>query len=56
MINLFFQDNNKNLIKKTNSFFKKDLWVNGKIINHFEKNLEDKFKLRLNLSSKFFSK
>ena len=51
MINLFFQDNNKNLIKKTNSFFKKDLWVNGKIINHFEKNLEDKFKLRLKACS-----
>jgi dTDP-4-amino-4,6-dideoxygalactose transaminase len=51
MINLFFQDNNKKYLKKINNFFKNDLWVNGKIVNKFEENIEKKLKLNLKACS-----
>jgi len=38
-INFFKQDNNKRLLASAYNFFKKDLWINGKIINKFEQNI-----------------
>lgn len=51
MINFFFQDNNFNYTKNLHNFFKRDMWVNGKIIEDFEKNIEKKFNLRLKACS-----
>ena len=47
MINLFYQSLEKLYLSKANKFFKNDKWVNGKIINIFEKNFERKLKLNL---------
>ena len=47
MINLFCQNLNNIYFDKAKNFFKNDIWVNGKIVNNFEKNFEKKFKLNL---------
>ena len=40
MINFFQQDNCKQIISDVNKKFKKDTWVNGKIVKNFENNLQ----------------
>ncbi len=51
MINFFFQDNNFKYTKNAHNFFKNDMWVNGNVIENFEKNIEKKFNLRLKACS-----
>lgn len=38
-INLFYQDNQKEILKKVNHYFQKDMWINGKILNKLEESL-----------------
>ena len=51
MINIFQQDNNKELLKSVYNKFKKDKWVNGKIVKILEKKIKKFLKTNHNVST-----
>ena len=51
MINIFQQDNNKELLKGVYNKFKKDKWVNGKIVKILEKKIKKFLKTNHNVST-----
>jgi len=46
MINFFYQDNDYKILRNVYEYFKKDTWINGKIVRNLEKNIEKKLKLK----------